>query len=116
MDGPWGDEFEIDADADWLFGFIPMTVKFTARALNGKPPFTFTWNFGDGSPEVTGESTWHFYDKVGNYDSYVTGRDATGATSRVGLYIVAVTPERYAELKQLDVTQLRTRPSPTATP
>jgi hypothetical protein len=116
FDKPSGPDFEIDADADWYFGFNPMTVHFTAHALNGTPPFKFVWNFGDASSEATGDSAVHFYDKVGRYNAFVVGTAANGETDRVDLIIGVVTPEEYAERKGLDVSQLRPVPSPTATP
>lgn len=36
-------------------------LTFTARAWNGTPPYTFTWSFGDGTPDGSGQVTTHLY-------------------------------------------------------
>jgi hypothetical protein len=90
-----GPEFEIDADADRYFGAVPFAVRLKARAQNGTPPFTFTWDFGDGTTGETGESLTHVYRRVGRIDTFVTGRDASGGESRVQLMLFLLTPEEY---------------------
>lgn len=116
FDKPSGPDFEIDADADWYFGFAPMVVHFSARPLNGKPPFTYVWNFGDGTPTTTGETTIHNYEKVGRYSPFVVCTDGNGEESRVDFVIVVVTPEQWAERREVDVSRLRPWPSPSPTP
>lgn len=111
IDKPWGAEFEIDADANWYFGYAPMAVMFAARPLNGSPPFTYTWNFADGSPPATGETVTHRYENPGSYTPSVTGKDANNETYTVSFYVRVVTPAEYAEGKQIDPNTL-----PTSTP
>jgi PKD repeat protein len=114
IDKPWGPEFEIDADANWYYGFPPMDVTFTAKALNGAPPFTYVWDFADGSPTATGETTQHQYAKTGRYQAFVIGSDGNGEKSRVDFVILVVTPEEFAQRKGIDVSNLiRTSPMPT---
>jgi hypothetical protein len=116
IDKPDEDQFEIDADADWYIGYPPMKVTFTAHALNGTPPFTFTWTLGDGSPGATGDTVVHSYEKTGVYNALVVGRDAAGGIYPVTLMIGVVTREQYATEKGLDLSQLTSEPSPIATP
>lgn len=106
-------EFEIDAAATSFFMPQGNRVTFKAKALNGTPPFTFTWNFGDDSPEGTGEMIKHAFAKLGNIDVVVIGRDASGATSRVTLKILVATREDYATRLNLD---LEATPAPAVTP
>jgi hypothetical protein len=110
------DSFEIDADATQFFGYVPMTVHFAAKALNGTPPFTFVWDFGDGSPQVTGERVSHTFTQTGWVRAAVLGRDATGAESAVQLAIFTLTPEEYARRKGIDLASLPTPATPVPTP
>ena len=107
---PSGPEFEIDANASTYFGYIPKTIAFQAGALNGTPPFTYTWDFGDGTDPAHGPYVVHVFKKDGRSDVFVTGKDANGETSRVQLAIVLLTPEEFARRKGLDP---RTLPSET---
>ena len=115
IDKPWGPEFEIDADANWYYGYPPMDVSFVAKALNGTPPFTYVWNFGDGSPTTTGPTAVHRYEKLGRYAPFVVGTAGNGERSRVDFVVLVVAPEVYAQRKGKDVSQLRT-PSASPTP
>jgi len=111
IDKPWGPEFEIDGDASWYFGWAPMVINFTVHPLNGSPPFTYTWDFADGSPPETGEMVVHRYETPGAYSASVTGKDGNGETYRTEFFIRVVTPEEYAERKRVDLKAL-----PTSTP
>jgi hypothetical protein len=116
LDQPWSD-FEIDADASDYTGYVPKQVAFVARAMNGTAPFTYTWDFGDGSPPATGESVTHIFTKVGKNDVFVTGKDGEGRTSRVQMILFLLTPEDYARQRNLDPAALPTIvPSPAPAP
>jgi PKD repeat protein len=107
IDQPWSD-FEIDADASSYTGYVPKQVAFVARAMNGTPPFTFKWDFGDGSPQETGESVMHIFTRLGKNDVFVTGTDGQGRTSRVQMILFLLTPEEYARRQNLDPAALPT--------
>jgi hypothetical protein len=110
---PWSDEFEIDADPDWYFGYLPMVVTFTAKPLNGIPPFSYVWDFGDGSPTTTGERAVHVYTNKGSYHPAVVGTDGRGQQYRVEFIIDALTRDEYAQAKHVDPALL---PTPVPTP
>jgi len=116
FDEPLDTDFEIDASASRYFGWVPMTVAFGARALNGTPPFTYTWDFGDGSPPATGETATHTYTKLGSISAFATGQDASGEKSRVQLVIFTVTPEEYSQRKNVPLERLLASPAPAASP
>ena len=42
---------------------------------------TYTWNFGDGSPDAVGSRASHVYSDTGNFDSRLTVTDNRGATA-----------------------------------
>lgn len=115
IDKPWGPEFEITADASWYFGFVSREVQFGAKALNGTPPYTYTWEFDDGTPQATGDHTEHRYEKAGHYSPYVVGKDGKGETYRVTFYIVVVTREDYIQKKGPDAPLLQS-PAPSPAP
>jgi hypothetical protein len=107
------DVFEIDADASQFIGYAPLAVDFGAAALNGTPPVTFTWNFGDGSEPGTGERVSHTFEKTGRIDVFVTGKDAAGDEANVQLAFVIYTREEWAKARNIDVATL---PTPTPIP
>lgn len=112
-----GDEYEIDADATAFYMPAPNTVVFKAKALNGTPPHTFTWNFADGSPPMVGDLVQHTFTVPGKRDVWVVGKDATGATSSVQLGLMVVSVDEYAERLQRDPSKFENwKPYATPTP
>lgn len=112
-------DFAIDAVASSFYGPVPNTVYFLARALNGTPPYTFTWTSTDGSPTVEGDRFVRTYENVGSWDVFVVGRDASGASARIQLGMKMVSPEEYVAAMHLDpklLENLRTPATPVVTP
>ncbi len=113
-------DFEIDADATSYYMPQGNTVTLKAKALNGTPPFTFTWDFADGTPKVTGEMVKHIFNELGERDVIVAATDASGAKAFMHLGILVASVEDYAARMQLDPKVLddyRAKyPAPTATP
>jgi hypothetical protein len=101
-DEPDGDEFEIDADATSYYMPAPNIVTFKAKALNGTPPVTFTWDFADGTPPTTGDLVQHTFTEVGRRDVRVVGKDATGAVYTVQLGLTVTTVEEFSVRLQYD--------------
>ncbi|HYM40425.1 MAG TPA: PKD domain-containing protein [Thermoplasmata archaeon] len=62
----------------------PLTVFLNASASGGAPPYTYTWDFGDGASQAIQNAT-HSYGGPGLYVARVTAGDAAGrrATSTV---------------------------------
>jgi hypothetical protein len=59
----------------------PLTVRWISEVSDGVPPYTYRWNFGDGSPEVTGQAfPTHVYERVGEYTATLTVTDSLGLT------------------------------------
>ncbi len=105
-------EFEIDAAVTSFYMPQGHVVTFKAKALNGTPPFKFDWNFGDGTPNASGEMVKHVYTKIGRHSARVTGTDASGATSHVDLGLAVDHPVRFAQRMQQDqaaIDELRAR-------
>ena len=111
-----GPDFEIEAGASGYTGWVPKTVQLTVKALNGTPPYTFTWDLGDGSPPETSEAVTHTYTKLGRTDIFVRAVDANGEKAFFQLVLFLQTLEEYAKRKGLDPALLMASPSPAATP
>ena len=47
-------------------GTVPFTVDFTSSVKGGTPPYTSTWQFGDGTRSASGNVT-HTYDRGGSF-------------------------------------------------
>lgn len=58
-------------------------VSLDATVISGTPPYTYTWNFGDGTtPNTSGNHmAYHTYASSGTYGATVTIVDANGCTS-----------------------------------
>ena len=112
LDEADGPDFDIDADATAYFMPYANSVTFKAKALNGSPPFTFTWDFGDGTPQKTGELVKHTFRKIGRFDVWVHGQDANGEKAHVNLSLGVVMPATYVTFLQLDPETLKNRPTP----
>lgn len=55
-------------------------VEFTGMALFGQPPYTYHWDFGDGSTSTEKNPT-HIYTKAGTYEVTFTVTDDDETTS-----------------------------------
>lgn len=72
----------VDAAANRLCGSPPLAVRFTGEAGGGTPPYTFSWDFGDGSPPSAEPNPVHLYDGPGVYGAVLTVTDGAGASVR----------------------------------
>lgn len=71
--------FAASFQADQVEGVNHLDVTFNVATLNGKPPFVYTWEFGDGTSEtIEGTpTTSHAYDQ-GVFTVKLTVTDAEG--------------------------------------
>ena len=59
----------------------PATFDFEANVTGGTVPYTYSWDFGDGSVESDDDETVdHTFDVAGNYTVTLTVTDSTGRT------------------------------------
>ena len=77
------------ASADVTSGDVPLTVSFTGTASGGRPPYTFSWTFGDGSTSELANPT-HTYAAAGVYTTTMTVIDADG---QAVIRTIEITPE-----------------------
>ncbi|MBI2969020.1 MAG: PKD domain-containing protein [Bacteroidetes bacterium] len=66
---------------------FPATIQFTdnstAGAVNGGAPASWSWDFGDASPNGTGQTVSHTYNTPGSYIVDMTVTDQNGCTATV---------------------------------
>src|SRR5262249_44107955 len=75
-------------------GKAPLSVSFTGAASGGTAPYSYSWNFGDGSATSTLQNPGHTYNSAGTYTATLTVTDsaapANTATSNVTVTVSAV--------------------------
>ncbi len=58
-----------------------LTDNFTGTAKGGTPPYLYSWNFGDGSANISGANASHNYTQATVYTVSFTVGDASGAVA-----------------------------------
>jgi hypothetical protein len=83
--GPYeGGEFPLDVDFTFSFDETnPRRVLALASASNGVEPYTFSWDFDDGTPRKTGETISHTYSQPGRYWITLYVVDSKGTAAKV---------------------------------
>lgn len=75
---------------------IPCQVQFQATVTGGVPPYTFLWNFGDGSTDTSASPTHSYINQsppsppapIPGYTVTVTVTDDSGNTASTSLQVV----------------------------
>lgn len=60
-------------------GYLPLNVAFTGNAVGGQPPYTYRWDFGDGSG-ASQQSASHTYAAEGSFTARFTVTDSLGGS------------------------------------
>jgi PKD repeat protein len=68
-------------------GQIPLTVNFTGNASGGTPPYSYSWNFGDGLSS-TAQNPSHTYSIAGTYTATFTVTDSASTAANASVIIV----------------------------
>jgi PKD repeat protein len=87
--GGGGNPLTASSSADRTSGVAPLTVQFTGTASGGSSPYSFSWNFGDGSTG-TGSPSSHTYNTDGVYDVILTVTDSKSATKTAAVVTITV--------------------------
>ena len=59
-------------------GQIPLLVAFAANASGGTPPYTYEWDYDDGTAHVAAQNPSHTYTEAGTYTPMLHVWDAQG--------------------------------------
>lgn len=78
----------IVATASVTSGTVPLTIEFASTTTAGLAPFTYSWDFGDGTTG-TGSSTSHTYTTAGSFDAKVIVTDSRERSSSDSVQITA---------------------------
>jgi PKD repeat protein len=72
-------------------GYAPLNVIFTGNASGGIGPYSYAWDFGDGTAGSTLQNPSHSYLAVGTYTAKLTVTDSLGSSGTASVP-VTVTP------------------------
>ena len=75
-----------------LSGYAPHTVHFDSIIRGGSPPYTYQWDFGDGSPPSSEPKPSHTYDVSGVYTVTLTVKDSLGLAAQTNIKITVIVP------------------------
>ena len=70
------------AQAGPTSGAPPLTVDFQGKASGGSPPYSYSWDFGDGSAKKTSQNPSHTYDSAGTYTPVFKVIDSEGTVAK----------------------------------
>src|SRR5919106_1384295 len=73
-------------------GVAPATFEFQANLTGGTEPYTYIWNFGDGSEESDEQTVLHTFEEAGTYNVVVTVTDENGQEASDNLEIIVNEP------------------------
>jgi len=90
-------------------GIAGAAVQFSGLANGGTSPYTYSWNFGDGSTG-SGQNPSHTYVNTGSYTAVLTVTDATGATATNSASVSIIS----AGVAMVSISSVQTFPSSTA--
>ena len=72
------DPLSVSIEASPLSGNAPLKVDFSVTISGGNSPYTFEWDFADGSTKSNEQNPSHTYHIAGNYTAQVSVTDADG--------------------------------------
>jgi PKD repeat protein len=75
-------------------GVVPATFEFQANLTGGTEPYTYIWNFGDGSEESDEQTVLHTFEEAGTYNVTLA---ATDTDNQNAFDSIEITVEELAE-------------------
>src|ERR687892_563848 len=73
-------------------GVAPATFEFEANITGGTEPYTYLWDFGDGSEESDEQTVLHTFEEAGIYNVVLTITDENGEEASDNLEITVNEP------------------------
>jgi PKD repeat protein len=80
-------------------GPAPLALNFSAGPQGGVAPFTYAWDFGDGT-NSTEQNPSHTFEAAGDYSVVLDVTDSTGATTSemIPLVVTGVAPPAFTAI------------------
>src|ERR671918_1020819 len=83
----------VDIISNGTEGIAPATFEFEAEVTGGIEPYTYRWNFGDGSRETGDDETIeHTFEEAGRYNVNLIVIDSTGQAASDNIPIIVEPP------------------------
>ncbi len=98
----------ISANSSEVNGLAPFQTLLSCVVESGVAPYSFSWDFGDGSPGGDEQSPEHTFENPGVYTATVSVIDDSGQTESASITITARQTNTEAECLSFD-EQLRMR-------
>jgi PKD repeat protein len=73
-------------------GAAPLFTNFSTVPTGGSPPYSFLWNFGDGSSTSTASDPSHVYTMAGSFNATVTVTDSANRATSASVAVLVVRP------------------------
>ena len=89
--------------ADSIYGNAPFTVSLSGIISGGTPPYSFLWDFGDGSRSISGNLR-HTFANPGNYNVTMVVTDDAGE-SKSDIALITVVPPATSQTSSASATQ-----------
>jgi PKD repeat protein len=77
--------------ASSFIGSAPLTVTFTGSATGGQPPYTYRWDFADGSSSAE-QNPVHTFTAPGSYNVVLSVTDSQGHEGSTGFLVQVGAP------------------------
>ncbi len=75
------EDFTVSPSGAGLLSATVFTFQHVAPPAGGTPPFTYTWDFGDGSGPAIGTATTHVFNNTGRFIVKAFTKDSVGVTA-----------------------------------
>jgi PKD repeat protein len=86
-----GPPLGVTSSASLTSGSAPMPVAFTGTPSGGTAPYTYDWNYGDGTAHGTVQNPSHTYTSAGTYSATLTVTDSASHTASATPLSITVT-------------------------
>lgn len=86
------DIFRVDLTANPATGVAPLGVSFATQIQGGVAPYTYAWDFDDGT-NSTSSAPSHTFNGVGSYDVQLSITDDTGSVAEASVTVDALAPD-----------------------
>jgi hypothetical protein len=83
----------------------PATFEFEVNVTDGTVPYTYSWDFGDGSEESNEETVEHTFEEAGTYNVSLTVTDSRGQSTSDNVEITVEEAPPAEEVVEEDVEE-----------